>query len=68
MLGVAWREPVFVDQHGLMRQPRLPCRLADMVEDALAKLARPGDKIQAFGLGLGVVTENSARHGLLLAV
>ena len=50
---------------GVMR----PLAHADLPRpDALAKLARPGDKIQAFGLGLGVVTENGARHGLLLAV
>src|SRR3546814_15954189 len=47
VLRVQRREPVLVDQHGLVRQPRCPAGLADVGEHALAQFAGPGHEIQA---------------------
>src|SRR5690606_30932899 len=63
VLRVARRQPVLVDQHGLVRQPGGPCGLADVGVDTLAQLAGPGNEIQALGLALFVLAEDGAGHG-----
>src|SRR3546814_5629244 len=50
VLRVQRREPVLVDQHGLVRQPRRPAGLADVGEHALAQFSGPGHEIQALGV------------------
>src|SRR5690606_36044752 len=64
VLRIARRQPVLVDQHGLVRKPGGPCGLADAGVDALAQFAGPGDEIQALGLALFVLAEDRAGHGL----
>src|SRR5690606_22045611 len=63
VLRLAGRQPVLVDQHGLVRQPGGPCGLADVGVDALAQFAGPGNEIQALGLALFVLAEDGAGHG-----
>ena len=62
MLRVHRRQAVLVDQHGLVREPRRPRRLADVRVDALAEFARPWGEVQAFGLALFVFAEHLPRH------
>src|SRR5690348_367769 len=40
------REPVFVDEHGLVAQPLLPGLLRHLLVDALAEFARIGRTLQ----------------------
>src|SRR5690606_41461234 len=63
MLRVQRREPVLVDQHGLVRQPRRPAGLADVLEHPLAQLARPGHEIEPLAVALLVFAENGPGHG-----
>src|SRR5262249_21157716 len=44
------REPVLVDEHRLVAQPRGPRLLRDVLVDPLAELARVRRKVQSLGL------------------
>src|SRR5690606_19345107 len=58
VIRVERREAVLVDQHGLVGEPRGPCRLADAGEDPLAKLARPRHEVETLGFALFVLAED----------
>src|SRR5690606_2120569 len=45
------REAVFVDQHGLVAEPALPCELRNVLVDAFTELAGIRRLVEAFGLG-----------------
>src|SRR5450631_438489 len=51
-LGFDRRQPVLIDQHGLMRHPLRPGFLGNAVVDALAELAGVRDVVEALGLAL----------------
>src|SRR5690606_2096441 len=57
-------EPVLVDQHGLVANPRLPGVLRDVLVELLAELAGIGREVEAFGLALQLHAENGAGHSL----
>src|SRR5690606_35574013 len=63
VIRVERREAVLVDQHGLVGEPRGPCRLADAGEDPLAKLARPRHEVETLGFALFVLAEDDPGHG-----
>src|SRR5690606_14151137 len=63
VLGIHRRQPVLVDQHGLVREPRGPGALADAGEHALAEFARPWHEVEAFGVALFVFAVDDAAHG-----
>src|SRR5690606_10483338 len=63
VLGVERREPVLVDEHGLVAEPRRPSGLADAREHALAELAGPGHEVEALGLALFVLAVDGSAHG-----
>ena len=43
-------QAVLVDDHRLQLEPLLPCFLGDILEDALAEIARVRGKVETFGL------------------
>jgi len=57
--GVYCRQPVLVDEHGLVGNPKLPSFLRDRFEDALAARTRKRWTIEAWSLAL----QMSALHG-----
>ena len=62
MLGVERRQAVFIDQHGLMREPLRLRRFADMLEHALAQFAWPWNEIQAFRFRFRFFAEYHSAH------
>src|SRR5471030_210657 len=42
-------QAVFVDQHGLLLEPALPCFLRNRFIDPLAEFSRQGRKVESFG-------------------
>src|ERR1700743_1841850 len=59
-------QAVFVDQHGLLLEPRLPGFLRDALVDPFAELARQRRKIETFGFLAELRALNHASHAVLL--
>src|SRR6185503_918385 len=61
-------EPVFVDQHGLMGQPLLPCGPGDLGVDALAQRARPRCEVEALGVDAEFGAVDDAAHAVVPSI
>jgi len=59
---IAWRQPVLVDQHRLVRKPLLPRFATNVFVNALPEFARPRWPVQAFRFLLRFLAKDSAGH------
>jgi len=67
-LRVDRREPVLVDEDGLVFQPQLPGLLRDLIEDALAQLTRVGRLVQPLRCAPEFDALYGSAHDVLSAV